>query len=113
MITKEEMVELFDDMKENAPWDISKPLLWGYFFADTSKTKLELAQVLFKAKGYQIVGIYDSKPEASVPALWWLHIEKVELHTVDTLHARNQEFYQFAEEHQLESYDGMDVGPAA
>lgn len=113
MITKEEMVELFDDMKQNAPWDISKPLLWGYFFADTSKTKLELAQVLFKAKGYQIVGIYDSKPEASVPALWWLHIEKVELHTVDTLHARNQEFYQFAEEHQLESYDGMDVGPVA
>jgi hypothetical protein len=38
--------------------------------------------------------------------------EKVEKHTVDTLHARNQEFYKFAEEHQLESYDGMDVGPA-
>ena len=27
--------------------------------------------------------------------------------------ARNQQFYQFAEEHGLESYDGMDVGPAA
>jgi len=113
MITKEEMVELFADMKENAPWDISKPLLWGYFFADKSKAKLELAQLLFKSKGYQIVGIYDSKPEAETPALWWLHIEKVELHTVDTLHARNQELYQFAEEHKIESYDGMDVGPAS
>jgi hypothetical protein len=113
MITKEEMVELFADMEKNAPWDISEPLLWGYFFADQSKTKLELAQVLFKAKGYTIVGIYDSEPESDTPALWWLHIEKVEQHTVDTLHARNQEFYQFAEDHQLESYDGMDVGPAA
>jgi hypothetical protein len=113
MITKEEMVALFDDMKQNAPWDISKPLLWGYFFADADKAKLEAAQVLLQAQGYQIVGIYDSKPESGTPALWWLHIEKVEHHTVDTLHARNQAFYQFADEHQLESYDGMDVGPAS
>ncbi|RFP14561.1 MULTISPECIES: ribonuclease E inhibitor RraB [unclassified Duganella] len=113
MITKEDMVELFADMKQNAPWDISKPLLWGYFFADTTKAKLEGVSALLKAQGYQIVGIYDSKPEASVPALWWLHVEKVEHHTADTLHVRNQEFYKFAEEHQLESYDGMDVGPAA
>jgi hypothetical protein len=113
MITKEEMVALFDDMKQNAPWDLSKPLLWGYFFADADKAKLETAQALLKAKGYQVVGIYDSKPEGDSPALWWLHIEKVEKHTVDTLHARNQEFYKFAEEQQLESYDGMDVGPAS
>ena len=112
MITKEEMVALFDDMKTNAPWDINKPLLWGYFFADADKAKLENATKPLKAKGYQIVGIYDSKPEADTPALWWLHIEKVEKHTVDTLHARNQEFYKFAEEHQIEAYDGMDVGPA-
>ncbi|SHM37829.1 Regulator of ribonuclease activity B [Duganella sacchari] len=112
MISKEDMVTLFADMKANAPWDISKPLLWGYFFADADKAKLEKAAEELKAKGYQVVGIYDSKPEAETPALWWLHIEKVEKHTVDTLHARNQEFYKFADEHQLESYDGMDVGPA-
>ncbi|MYN18443.1 ribonuclease E inhibitor RraB [Rugamonas sp. FT107W] len=112
MITKEDMVELFADMKQNAPWDSSKPLLWGYFFADPTKSKLEGASAQLKAKGYQVVGIYDSKPEAETPALWWLHVEKVEKHTADTLHARNQEFYKFAEEHQLESYDGMDVGPA-
>lgn len=111
MITKEQMVELFDDMKQNAPWDLAKPLLWGYFFADADKAKLEQAAKLLKAKGYQVVGIYDSKQESETPALWWLHIEKVEKHTVDTLDARNQEFYKFAEEQQLESYDGMDVGP--
>jgi hypothetical protein len=112
MISKEEMVALFDDMKKNAPWDISKPLLWGYFFADADKAKLEAVVPTLQAQGYQLVGIYDSKPEGDSPALWWLHIEKVEKHTVDTLHARNQQFYQFAAEHQLESYDGMDVGPA-
>lgn len=112
MITKEEMVELFADMKQNAPWDISKPLLWGYFFADPVKEKLEGAAPLLEAKGYQVVGIFDSNPDSDTPALHWLQIEKVEKHTVDTLHARNQEFYKFADEHQLESYDGMDVGPA-
>ena len=113
MITKEEMVKLFADMKQNAPWDSNKPLLWGYFFADPDKAKLEAVQAPLKATGYQIVGIYDSKPDGDAPALWWLHIEKVEKHTVDTLHARNQQFYQFAEAHGLDSYDGMDVGPAA
>ncbi|EEF23868.1 conserved hypothetical protein, partial [Ricinus communis] len=70
------MVALFADMKQNAPWDISKPLLWGYFFADADKAKLETAQQALKAKGYQVVGIYDSKPEGDNPALWWLHVEK-------------------------------------
>lgn len=112
MITKEEMTALFEDMKQNAPWDLNKPLLWGYFFSDESKAKLEAAAPLLKAKGYQVVGIYDSKPEAGTPMLWWLHVEKAEKHTVDTLDARNQEFYRFAEEQQIDTYDGMDVGPA-
>jgi hypothetical protein len=113
MITREEMVELFADMKQNAPWDSSKPLLWGYFFADADKARLEAAGKLLKAKGYKLVGVYDSESDKGDAApLWWLHVEKVEKHTVDTLHARNQEFYQFAAEQQIESYDGMDVGPA-
>ena len=87
--------------------------VWRADVADADKAKLEAVQAPLKAQGYQIVGVYDSKPDGDAPALWWLHIEKVEKHTVDTLHARNQQFYKFAEEHGLESYDGMDVGPAA
>lgn len=113
MITKEEMTELFADMAANAPWDSNGPLLWGYFFADASREKLEAVAPLFKAKGYAVAGIYDSKPENPENAtLWWLHVEKKEKHTVDTLHARNQELYRFAEENGIETYDGMDVGPA-
>lgn len=112
MISKEEMVTLFDDMAKNAPWDCSKPLLWGYFLADASKAKLEAAAPLLAAQGYTVVGIYDSQKTADTPELWWLHVEKVEKHTVDTLHERNQQFYRFAEEQQIDTYDGMDVGPA-
>ena len=32
-------------------------------------------------------------------------------HSVDSLFARNEQLYEFASEHGLDSYDGMDVGP--
>jgi hypothetical protein len=112
IITREDMVGMFADMKANAPWDISKPLMWGYFFADPSKEKLEQAVPLLKAKGYAFVGVYPSNKEnPDDPDLWWLQVEKAEKHTVDSLHLRNQEFYQFIEAQQIESYDGMDVEP--
>lgn len=114
MITKEELTELFADMAKNAPWDVTQPLLWGYFFADGDKHALEKAALLLKAQGYKVRGIYLSAKERPDAAdLWWLHIEKVEKHNVDSLHQRNQDFYAFAEEQLLQSYDGMDVGPAA
>lgn len=112
MISKQDMVGMFADMAASAPWDLNKPLLWGYFFADPSKEKLEQAGPLLKAKGYRVVGVYPSnKEKPDDPDLWWLHVEKAEKHTVDSLHQRNQEFYKFVEEQGLESYDGMDVGP--
>ena len=92
--------------------DISQPLLWGYFFTDASKSKLQQVTPLLEEQGYRIVDIYLADKEAlSESDLWWLHIEKIELHTSDTLHKLNQKFYQFADDHQIESYDGMDVGP--
>ena len=112
IITKQDMVGMFADMAATAPWDLNKPLLWGYFFADPSKEKLEQAGPLLKAKGYKVVGVYPSnKEKPDDPDLWWLHVEKAEKHTVDSLHLRNQEFYAFVSEQGLESYDGMDVGP--
>jgi len=113
MITKQELTGLFDDLRANAPWDINQPSLWSYFFADPDRAKLERAAPLLKLLGYQQVGLYLSdKENPADPDLWWLQIEKVEKHTVDTLFKRNQQFYQFATAQGLESYDGMDVGPA-
>lgn len=34
------------------------------------------------------------------------------MHNPDTLDQRNQLLYQFADDHGIDSYDGMDVGPA-
>ena len=61
--------------------------------------------------GYRVIALYlEDKDNRKDPDLWWLHVEKTEVHTPDSLHERNQALYRFAEEHGLDAYDGMDVG---
>jgi len=87
-------------------------LLWGYFFTANSKNELKVVVPLLESQGYRFVDIYLSEKEnPKEPDLWWLHVEKIEIHTPDTLDKRNQELYRFADDHNLDSYDGMDVGP--
>ncbi len=114
MISKAELEGMFENISANTDWDLKKPLLWGYFFTDKSKEKLKASSSLLEKEGYRFVGIYQAKDENDkVLDYWWLHVEKVEAHTTDSLHERNMHFYKFADQQGLESYDGMDVGPVA
>lgn len=114
VITKDELIQMFDGMAKKTNWDLSQPMLWGYFFTDVSRTKLERAAPLLDKQGYRVVNIYlADKQHPQDPDLWWLHVEKIEPHTPDSLDQRNKTLYRFAEEQGLASYDGMDVGPVA
>ena len=108
MISREKLEEMFDEIARNAGWDMSKPMLWGYFFTHTTRDELEVAASTLAKEGYRIVEISEDDDEP----LFWLHVERVEAHSVDSLYERNQSFYRLAEELGLESYDGMDVGVA-
>lgn len=113
MISKPELEEMFQNISANTDWDVKKPLLWGYFFTDNSKDKLKASGSLLEQQGYRLVDIYQAKDDSGkLLDYWWLHVEKVELHTADSLHQRNMSFYQFANQQGLSAYDGMDVGPA-
>jgi len=62
---------------------------------------------------YDFVELFKSeKDDPQDDDLWWLHVQRIEVHTVDSLFARNERLYEFASSHGLDSYDGMDVGPA-
>ena len=114
VISKGQLVEMFQNMEQKSHWDMSKAMLWGYFFTDASKSDLEAVVPSLEAQGYRLVDIYLSdKEDPKDDDHWWLHVEKVEIHTPDSLDERNKLFYQFAEDHGLDSYDGMDVGPVA
>lgn len=113
MISKAELEGMFKSISASTDWDLKKPLLWGYFFTDKSKDKLKVVGSLLEKEGYRFVDIYQAKDEnGKALDYWWLHVEKVEVHSADSLHERNMNFYKFADQQGLESYDGMDVGPA-
>jgi len=114
VISRDQLQEMFHNMANTPGWDVSKPMLWGYFFTHASRSPLEKAAKQLMSKGYRVVGIYvGDKDSPSDPDVWWLHVEKIENHSVDSLDRRNKEFNRLAESLELDSYDGMDVGPVS
>ena len=106
MIPKSQLVEMFDGMRAEAPWDVDSDLVWGYFFTGPKETALKRLADKLVEMGNRLVQI---RPDEKGP-YFWLHVEKVETHSPDTLDARNHEFYEMAEQYGV-TYDGMDVGP--
>jgi len=104
-----QLESMFRDMRRKTKWNVDGPLLWGYFFVDPSREKLSKLADQLRAAGYSIVEI-RRVPESSV--MHQLHVERIELHTPGSLHDRNSELYDLAARLGVESYDGMDVGPA-
>jgi hypothetical protein len=116
--TSREMIEgMFDHIRAKTKWPIDTgECLWGYFFVDTDRTKLEAAGRLLEAQGYRFVGVLGGETDAAEPdgtqPLLHLHVERVEHHSVDTLMAREEQLREFARNNGLDCYDGMDVGAA-
>ena len=113
MITRAEIDRMFAGIAEDTDWDLAAPLLWGYFFTDAGADRLRAVAPLLEAQGYTVVDVFlGEKEDSSEPDEWWLHVEKLEVHTPASLDMRNQLLYAFARTHGLASYDGMDVGAA-
>ena len=108
MIPKSELVEMFQAIAQQTDWDMNSEMLWGYFFSDDDPGKLEACSDRLAEDGYHFVDISEGdEPDDA----WTLHIEKIEIHTPDSLDRRNQELAEIAKEMGLAAYDGMDVGP--
>ena len=99
--------DMFTNMPTTSKWDVDGEMLWGYFFTDADPKKLEAVVPSLTNAGYRFVSIFETDDKST----HFLHVERVEKHTPQTLHVRNAEFYKLAEKFGLESYDGMDVGP--
>ena len=113
-ISRERLQAMFAQMQQQSHWDLNKPLLWGYFFISPTREPLDKAAPPLAAMGYRVVGISPvGKSPSPVPDRWRLHVDRVEIHTVDSLDARNHEFNEFARVNGIALYDGMDVGPVS
>ena len=112
MIEKTTLVEMFKAIKENG-LPTNEELLWGYFFADNDPEKLQSLVPALENRGFRFVDLFEAEPEDedSITAKYYLHVEKIEHHDIDTLDARNKELGALSEQYGVDSYDGMDVGP--
>ena len=98
---------MFDNMRAQTRWNVDGPLLWGYFFLDSDRARLESAAAELSGQGYHVVDIapVDGRD------LYRLHVERVEKHTPQSLYARDIELEALARKLHVGVYDGMDVGP--
>ena len=111
MITKETIEEFFENVNNGDEFDTSQVLLWGYFFLDSDLSKLKKANEKLVNEGYRFVDIFEAEKEDEKDTQeYYLHVEKIEHHTVDSLCKRNSELYKFANENGIDCYDGFDVG---
>lgn len=96
----------FAQIAKNTNWDMQKPMLWGYFFTSEWRLPLEVSRRLLGFIGYRFVDLScrDDK-------IWWLHLEYVEVHDVNTLSVRDVRLSRFASL-MYSGYDGWDVGPS-
>lgn len=93
--------------RKGAPLD--REMLWGYFFTDLDPASLEAAWPHLEEAGYDFVDILEPAPENDSP-VFFLHVEKIEKHSAASLYQRCVELYKFAEDHELQTFDGFDVG---
>lgn len=113
MIELSQLEEMFANMRANTDWDLDGPMLWGYFFTDRSAEKLQGLVPVLETQGYRFVDLYVPDLDEGDEEYFFLHVEKEEVHSPESLHERNQHLYALADLHRLDSYDGMDVGPIA
>ncbi len=111
-ITIHQLEAMFNNIKEKSDWNLSEKMLWGYFFTNHEPKALEAVRQELVRDGYRFVDLYQSgQDDQDGPPKWWLHVEREEIHTPQTLDQRNDVLYLLAARHGVDSYDGMDIGP--
>ncbi len=101
----EDTRNLFANLRENTDWDITGPLLWGYFFVHSTAEPLQALAQHLQAQGYTFVELFEQDPEEGDAPFHVLHVERVEIHDEASLDRRNQEFAALAAEKGVEDYE--------
>lgn len=99
------LIESIFDKIETQGVDTKANLLYGYFFFDKDKSKLERLKNDLTAQGYRFVDI-EKKGDGD----FMLHVEKVEQHSRKTLYDRAQYLNNLVNKYGVSSYDGFDLG---
>lgn len=87
---------------------MSRPMPWGYFVTLRDLKRLDDVVPILPCCDYKLLDIVKIEKDDPVAAdLWWLQFQRVEIHSVGSLFAWNEQLGDFATELGLDSYDGM------
>jgi len=108
----ESINEIFNTARTEDKWNTEGEMLYSFYFVDTDIDKLEKLGLKLEADDYDSVGIFELGDEETDESTgeYLLHIDKVEIHTPESLAARNVEFQTLANENEIASYDGWEFG---
>ena len=106
------LTSMFANIESGPKWDMTGPMLWGYFFTHSEPSRLEAAAAKLKELGLQYGGVQlaDKKTD-DAPDVYRLHVAEVRAHSPQSLDERNNELYLFAHAEGIDAYAGMDVKP--
>ena len=117
MISHEVVEDFFSRTRDlhqlgDAQFDIDQVCRWSFFFVDASRVQLEPLADHLQSIGYEIWGYLEPSINDTDP-VYFLRADRVEMHTAESLLARNSELYAVAAQFGVRDYDGMDVGAVA
>jgi hypothetical protein len=98
--------EMFADAAQKTKWNFKGNLLWGFFFNNPTKEPLIPLSKELEVQVYRVVNIYLDDPKER----WWLHVQKIEIHTPESLYDREAELRSLIANRSSLVYDGWDVG---
>ena len=111
MIERATIEEFFRAVSESRHVDINKPQLWGFFFLDSDISKLKKLGDYLQEDGYTFVDIFEAESVSESQEIeYYLHVEKEEIHDVDSLIIRSSNLSEIIDKMGVKSYDGFDVG---
>jgi tetratricopeptide (TPR) repeat protein len=97
---------IFDKMELQGV-DTKKPLLYGYFFYDRDKLKLEKLKDELIKDNYKLVRLELTEKQEFI-----LHVEKIEIHSRASILERENQLDKLSKAFKVATYDGWDVGNA-
>ena len=104
--------KIFDDAKQEDGWNLNGEMLYSFYFVDENVDKLEKLGLKLEEDDYDFVDVFELGDEETDESTgeYLLHIDKVEIHTPESLAKRNVEFAKLAEDYELKTYDGWEFG---
>ena len=104
--------EIFETARTEDNWNLEGEMLYSFYFVDESIEKLEKLGLYLEKQNYDFIDIFELGDDETGESTgeYLLHIDKVEIHTPETLAERNVEFQKLADEYEIESYDGWEFG---